>query len=111
MCDARAGGKNSAMHEGPTVKKSSAGDGRAERVEFFNRARLRRDCGDDVNGNFISYDARTEQFAVQSGKGAAAVKPDPGERVRAVIMPKNPNATPQAPCAPLAAKPAPTGTR
>jgi len=79
-------------------------DGRADRVEFFNRARLRRDCGDDVVGNYISYDAKTEQFSVQSAKGTAAGKDD---RVRAVIMPK-PAQTQSGkppPCTPLVAKP------
>jgi lipopolysaccharide export system protein LptA len=81
-------------------------DSRAERVEFFNRARLRRDCGDDVVGNYISYDARTEQFSVQSARGTAAAKDD---RVRAIIMPRNPQAgqTTKPPCVPLTAKPTP----
>ena len=84
-------------------------DGRADRVEFFNRARLRRDCGDDVVGNFISYDAKTEQFSVQSAQGTAAGKDD---RVRAVIMPKNPKAqSEKTPCAPLISKPAAANPR
>jgi lipopolysaccharide export system protein LptA len=84
-------------------------DGRADRVEFHNRAHLRRDCGDDVVGSFISYDARTEQFSVQSAKGPSAGK---DERVRAVIMPKTPQTqSTKAPCAPLVSKPAPTNTR
>ncbi len=84
-------------------------DGRADRVEFFNRARLRRDCGDDVVGNFISYDAKTEQFSVQSAKGTAAGK---DERVRAVIMPKNPQGqSGKTPCTPLIAKPAAANPR
>ena len=84
-------------------------DGRADRVEFFNRAHLRRDCGDDVVGNYISYDARTEQFSVQSAKGTAAGK---DERVRAVIMPKNQQTqSEKTPCAPLAGKPAAANPR
>ena len=84
-------------------------DGRADRVEFFNRARLRRDCGDDVVGNYISYDAKTEQFSVQSAKGTVAGK---DERVRAVIMPRNPKAaSDKAPCAPLVSKPAAANPR
>lgn len=81
-------------------------DGRAERVEFFNRARLRRDCGDDVVGNYISYDAKTEQFSVQSARGSAAAKDD---RVRAIIMPRNQQQSGQpakSPCPAAAAKPA-----
>ena len=41
-------------------------DNKLERVEFFNAARLRRDSGDDIRGDFISYDARTERFTVKS---------------------------------------------
>lgn len=87
-------------------------DGRADRVEFFNRARLRRDCGDDVVGNYISYDSKTEQFSVQSAKGSAANKDD---RVRAIIMPRNQQQSPstKSPCSSTASKPgpAPSGTR
>ena len=65
-------------------------DARADRVEFFNRARLRRTGGDDVCGNYISYDARTEFFSVNSGKSAVAANASAqsGNRVRAVLMPK-----------------------
>lgn len=61
-------------------------DRRADRVEFFNRARMRRDGGDDVNGNYISYDSRTEYFTVLAAKDAPRGTPE--SRVRAVIMPK-----------------------
>lgn len=61
-------------------------DGRAEKVELFDDARLRRDGGDDVRGNYISYDSKTEFFSVNSGKQAA--KDGRDTRVRAVIMPK-----------------------
>jgi lipopolysaccharide export system protein LptA len=61
-------------------------DGRSERVQFFERARLRRDTGDDVRGDHISYDSRTEYFTVQSSKDAKSKGSD--GRVRAVIMPK-----------------------
>jgi lipopolysaccharide export system protein LptA len=78
-------------------------DGKADRVEFFNRARLRRGDGDDVCGNYISYDSRTEFFTVNAGKSPAA---SAGGRVRAIIMPRNagapaqakPPASPAAPC-------------
>jgi lipopolysaccharide export system protein LptA len=61
-------------------------DGRSDRVQLFEKARLRRDTGDDVRGNYISYDSRTEFFSVQSAKDAPAQGSD--GRVRAVIMPK-----------------------
>jgi len=63
-------------------------DAKADRVEFFNRARLRRGGGDDVCGNYISYDARTEFFSVNSGKSPAAGAAQTGGRVRAILMPK-----------------------
>jgi lipopolysaccharide export system protein LptA len=62
-------------------------DGRAERIEFFDEARLHRDRGDDVRGNYISYDSKTEYFTVNSGKQATQRGRD--GRVRAIIMPKN----------------------
>jgi lipopolysaccharide export system protein LptA len=61
-------------------------DGRTDRVQLFEKARLRRDTGDDVRGNYISYDSRTEFFSVQSAKDATAQGSD--GRVRAIIMPK-----------------------
>lgn len=78
-------------------------DGRADRVEFFNRARMRRDGGDDVNGNYISYDSRTEYFTVLSAKDAPRGAPE--SRVRAVIMPKKKPEAPQG--APIEIKPSP----
>jgi len=60
-------------------------DSRTERVEFFNTARLRRDSGDDVRGDYISYDARNERFTVKSSGDSSGSGRD---RVRATIMPK-----------------------
>lgn len=79
-------------------------DGKADKVEFFNRARLRRGAGDDVCGNYISYDSRTEFFSVNSGRPGTTVQP--GERVRAVLMPRN-GASPSAAEIKPPAKPAP----
>ena len=88
-------------------------DGRAERVELFDDAHLHRDGGDDVRGNYISYDSKTEYFTVNSGKQAA--KDGRDSRVRATIMPKKSepaknSAPPKAP-APLELKPAPSVPR
>ena len=68
-------------------------DGRADRVQLFRKARVRRDSGDDVRGDYISYDAKTERFSVQSS--ASASSGDGDSRVRAVIMPKK-KAAPEA---------------
>src|SRR6266480_1756736 len=69
-------------------------DNKLERVEFYNAARLRRDSGDDIRGDFISYDARTERFTVKSTGETSGT--DREGRVRATIMPKKP-AGPEAP--------------
>jgi len=80
-------------------------DGRADKVQLFNSARLRRGAGDDVRGNYISYDSKTEFFRVESAAGASPQSRD--GRVRAVIMPKRKEGEAAAPAAPLELKPAP----
>jgi lipopolysaccharide export system protein LptA len=62
-------------------------DTRAETVDFFVRARVKREQ-DDVQGDHISYSTRTEVFQV-SGDPMQADDPNKG-RVHAVIQPKNP---------------------
>lgn len=60
-------------------------DTRAETVDFFTHARVRRDL-DDVRGDFITYSQKTEIFQVNSNKpGAGDTAP---KRVRAVFQPK-----------------------
>jgi lipopolysaccharide export system protein LptA len=61
-------------------------DGRAQRVELFDQARVARDK-DEVRGNYISYDQRGEVYRVQGAKDSRA-QPAREERVRAVIQPK-----------------------
>lgn len=63
-------------------------DSKVDRVEFFNDARLRRDSGDDIRGDFISYDARAERFTVKSAAEPSGTNRE--GRVRATIMPKKP---------------------
>jgi lipopolysaccharide export system protein LptA len=62
-------------------------DGKLDRVEFFDHARLLREPADEVRGNYISYDARTEYFNVTGG-GAPSASGATGNRVRAVIQPR-----------------------
>ncbi len=63
-------------------------DGKAERVELFDRARVTRDK-DEVRGNYISYDMRSEIYKVQGAKDLpAAAAPGREGRVRATIQPK-----------------------
>ena len=80
-------------------------DGKLDRVELFSRARLNRDK-DEVRGNYISYDARTEFVVVQNAKEtkAAATK---DERVRATFQPKPKTPAPGPASAPLDLKTAP----
>ena len=56
-------------------------DDRNEKIELFDHARVNRD-GDEVAGNYIFVDQRSDFFSVNAGKGA------PGGRVKAVIQPK-----------------------
>jgi lipopolysaccharide export system protein LptA len=79
-------------------------DGKTERVELFDKARVSRDK-DEVRGNYISYDSRTEVFRVQPSKDAAG-PPGREGRVRAVIQPKKKDAPSARPAAPLDLQPA-----
>jgi lipopolysaccharide export system protein LptA len=63
-------------------------NGKIDKVEFFNHARLKREPADEVRGNYISYDSRTEYFTVTGGAGSNA-SGSPGGRVHAVIQPRN----------------------
>ena len=73
---------------------------------MFNRAQLKRGQ-DEVRGNYISYDAKSEFFQVTGGaKDAASGSPE--GRVRAVIQPKSKDPPPAG--APVTLKPAETIT-
>ena len=62
-------------------------DSRAEKVQMFNRAMLKRGQ-DEVRGSYISYDANTEFFQVVGG-GTKTANAKPGEgRVRAIMQPR-----------------------
>jgi lipopolysaccharide export system protein LptA len=56
-------------------------DDRKSTVELFDKARVTRD-GDEVLGNYIFVDQRSDFFSVSAGKGA------PGGRVKAILQPK-----------------------
>jgi len=78
-------------------------DGRAETMQMFNRAQMKR-SQDEVRGNYISYDARTEFFQVTGGGDKSAGAGKPGARVRAVLQPKSKEKPPASP--PVSLKPA-----
>lgn len=77
-------------------------DARNEQAEFFNRAWIRSGL-DEVRGQFISYDAKTEKYLVTSGPNGTRAQAGSGERVRAVIQPKH--AAPTTPARPAGATP------
>jgi lipopolysaccharide export system protein LptA len=56
-------------------------DERTERVELFDKARVTRD-GDEVRGDYILYDQRTEFFSARTDKASTS------GRVRAIIQPR-----------------------
>jgi len=78
-------------------------DGRAETMQMFNRARMQRGQ-DEVRGNYISYDARTEFFRVTGAGEKPAGSASPEGRVRAVLQPKSKEQPPPSP--PVSLKPA-----
>ena len=70
-------------------------DGKADKMQMFTNARIQRG-GDEVRGDYISYNAVTEFFQVIGGGKSASTTGNPQGRVRAVIQPKPkpPGATP-----------------
>jgi len=80
-------------------------DEKNDRIELFERARVTRDQ-DEVRGDYVLLDQRSDFLSVSPGKGAA-----PGAtegRVRAVIQPKAPpSSAAQPPAAGAASPPAP----
>jgi lipopolysaccharide export system protein LptA len=60
-------------------------DSRAETIDFYNQARLKRDL-DDVRGEHISYSVKTEIFRVSGSSDSSGDTPP--KRVRAILQPK-----------------------
>lgn len=79
-------------------------DGNSETAQLFNRAFV-KSGQDEIRGQHIHYDTRTEQYAVNSNAGSSKVAGD--TRVRAVIVPKKgpESLTPSVPEAPLKSAP------
>lgn len=71
--------------------------GKEEKIQLFERARLKRNQ-DELRGEYISYDQKSEYFQVRGTQGEAALGTGPGGRVKAVIQPKQ--KTPAPPAAP-----------
>lgn len=62
-------------------------DAKEEKTEFFNQAWVKSGM-DEVRGQFISFDAKTEKYFVTSGPNGTSAKAGSGSRVRAVIQSK-----------------------
>jgi lipopolysaccharide export system protein LptA len=62
-------------------------DARSEKAELLSKARILRGA-DEVRGNHITYDGRSEFYNVIGGKDAASAG-NPEGRVRAMIQPRN----------------------
>lgn len=65
-------------------------DSKAEKAELFNNAHIKSGL-DEVHGQYISYDARSENYLVSGAapSGNAGQNAPSAGRVRAVIQPKN----------------------
>ena len=74
-------------------------DGRADKVQMFNRAMLKRGT-DEVRGSYISYDSNTEFFQVDGAAKSAKAAPGEG-RVKIIMQPKPRDAAPPSPPVPL----------
>jgi lipopolysaccharide export system protein LptA len=62
-------------------------DGKADKVQLFTNARIQHG-GDEVRGDYISYNAVTEFFQVIGGGKAVGNSGNPQGRVHAIIQPK-----------------------
>jgi lipopolysaccharide export system protein LptA len=72
-------------------------EGEAERIEhnnrtqiteFFNRAHVKSGL-DEVSGQYIVFDSKTENYVVTNGPNGSHAPADSNQRVRAIIQPKN----------------------
>ena len=77
--DPKPGEKEGIWVEGEALRIEL--DDREQKIELFERARVNRG-GDEVAGDYILVDQRSEFYQVSSGKGAAK------GRVKAIIQPK-----------------------
>jgi lipopolysaccharide export system protein LptA len=82
--DPKPGEKEGIWVEGEALRIEI--DDRNQKIELFENARVNRG-GDEVAGNYIFVDQRSDFYQVSAGKGAAAQG-----RVKAIIQPKPPSA-------------------
>jgi lipopolysaccharide export system protein LptA len=79
--DAKPGEKEAIWLDGEALRIEL--DDREQKIELFDNARVNRGC-DEVTGNYIFVDQRSDFYQVSTGKGTEK----PGGRVTAVIQPK-----------------------
>jgi lipopolysaccharide export system protein LptA len=70
-------------------------DGTKQLLELFDNALLRRGQ-DEIQSNYISYNASTEQFKAEGRTASKGAPEGPGARVRGVLQPKS-EVVPRAP--------------
>jgi len=63
-------------------------DGRAESMQMFNRAQLKRGQ-DEIRSNYVSYNTATELFKAEGRAGTFPDSAGPGTRVRGMFQPKS----------------------
>ena len=68
-------------------------DGKVDKVQLFKKARLKRGQ-DEVEGDYISYDAVSEFFQVTGSNEKTDTQSSPAGRVRVVIQPKSKQESP-----------------
>lgn len=68
-------------------------DGKVDKVQLFKKARLKRGQ-DEVEGDYISYDAVSEFFQVTGSNEKTDTQASPAGRVRLVIQPKSKQESP-----------------
>ena len=81
--DPKPGEKEGIWVEGEALRIEL--DDRNQKIELFDKARVNRG-GDEVAGDYIFVDQRSDFYQVSAGKGAAK------GRVKAIIQPKAPSA-------------------
>lgn len=68
-------------------------DARTDKSELFGRAHMKSGL-DEVRGQYISYDGRSENYIVTNGPGGSVNPDQKSQRVHAVIQPKNKDTKP-----------------
>ena len=84
--DAKPPEKEGVWLEGEALRMEM--DDRSGRIELYDEAHVKRG-GDEVAGNYILIDQRSDFFSVSTAKDGKETAP-PGGRVKAVIQPSKP---------------------